>query len=213
MRNSPVVAAILTGALKAACGFGMVATDAKLRSGSGAHLPSARLAKSIGVISAIEANKSGRGFDPGLFVLNCDWRLRATEAFAAVQALVARAVADRHVTAVRARRRILLEMRHGIAQRFHRFATGRELFLIATAAFRSGTSCVFRDGQFRSTDGLSFLSRPAGRASRVQVDCGPACWPAVFRDELHRHPTEHVVGDGGGVADLRIFRETARLER
>ena len=92
------------------------------RAGSGASKQSddgSRYARPTGVADwrRAKANRPENRNPPTCCVFGSS---RAAETLAAVQAFVARAVAHGDVAAVRTRGRVLLEVRDGVAERFHR---------------------------------------------------------------------------------------------
>src|SRR6266545_2290118 len=143
--------------------------------------------------------------------------LRTTQAFTAVQALVTGAVAHRDVAAVRTGRRILLEVRQGVAQARNRAALWRAVAVaLSPAAVRdvgpqADGGVVFRQRQLRDRS-VYFFFNFLEQTGHGQVRLFHAVGLAIIRDKLQRHPAEDVINDRGRIANLRVLGETGRLE-
>src|SRR5258707_318844 len=150
-------------------------------------------------------------------VSNCP--LRTPKTLAAVQTLVTSAVAHGDVAATWTGRVVLLEMGDRIAEGFHGPRGGCGGTGLMTVAISSGAGCCFqdvgvvRDSQLRhgAVDLFFFLLGQTGDGE-IRLIMMRHVRLAVAGDELHGEPAENVVGDGGRIADFRIFGEAGGFE-
>src|ERR1035437_5022019 len=134
-----------------------------------------------------------------------DYCLRATEAFAAVKAFVARAIADGDVAAVRTRRGVLLVGDHR-GERQGATTVAVAIFNLKHLGFLGN-----RQFRHRAVHLFFYLFQQAGHG-QLRLGARDVQAFAVAGNELQSQPAENVIGDGRGVADLRVFGETARLK-
>src|SRR5947209_8439230 len=161
------------------------------------------------------ARKNGRAAMSRPTVYNRENHLTAPKAFAAVEAFVARAVSNCHMTTAWAGGGILLEVGYGITQAFYgmlRFDS-----LMSAMAISISVSIGWPDiddiriiGKGELRDGpvyflLNFFEQAGHRELRL-VAVRRVSFP-ITRNKLHGHPTENVIRDGGSVADFRILGE------
>jgi len=139
--------------------------------------------------------------------------LATPEAFAAVQAFVAGAVAHGHVTAVRTGGRILLIRNHG-GQRLGTLGVGMAVAvtIAISIAVRGNVFLLIGEGEFRHGTIDLFLDRfHEARHGEFGLRAGHTEAFAIAGDELQREPAENIVRDGRGIANFGVLGETARL--